>query len=221
MQIFIIMALGVFLSYFGVSEFQKYSSTSKQDNISNMSDSYASNVYIYNDLAVQYLLQPDNYLKNFNPDAVFTNYINYSTSNNFNISNLQNYYQSSYNYVQRYNYNSTFFLYSEPSTAGTNNIPLMYLITTWDAPDFDTVNMFASFNRLLSAKKQSGDNTYWVNGVYGSYIGNQVTLYSLLPQQVAPSTITDILQNKVFLQLKTQGFTFNKYFYITPIYSNN
>lgn len=221
MQLFIIMALGVFLSFFGVSEFNKYSSTGKQDNIISQSEGYASNLYIYNDLAVQYLLQPENYVKNFNPDAVFTNYVNYSTSNNFNIQQLKNYYQSSYNFTPKYNFNSTFFLYSEPSTTGTNNIPLMYLLTTWDAPSFDTVNMFSSFNKLLNSKKQSGDNTYWINGVYGEYLNNKVTLYSMLPKNIAPTTVSTTLQDKVFAQLTAKGFKFSQYFYLTPIYSNN
>lgn len=217
MQLFMVLALGVFLTMFGTNEYIKYSNEGAQEYKTNMGAINASNIFIYSDLSYQYIL--NNYFVFFNPDVAFTNSINYNKTNDFDINTLNNYYKNSYNYTPKYNYNSTYFMYKNNN--GVSSIPTIYLLITWNSTNqYDRNLTFTGLNKILNNKKNSGDATYWININFGEYINNQAKLYSLTPQGVdvnkAQTNISNIINN-----LSSQGFVMGNNFYLAPVYMYN
>lgn len=235
MQAFIILALGLVLTTFGIGEWQRNSTTSTPEIQKLKAQSLASNVYLYNNLAMNYLLSNYESTTFYDANAVITNNIYYKPSNDFNLLKMKYIYNNDYIFNTNYDFGSTYFLYlSSPSDLDINPIPVMYLLTTWtsNSPK-ENVDMFGELNKIIDNKKNGGDSTFWVNSVYGSYNDTiisgstikQVVLYSELPKnyQLIDS------QNKVLSILnKLSSYTSTNmlklktvYFYLTPVYSNN
>lgn len=221
MQMFLVMGLGVFLSVFGASQYIKYSNTNTQEIRQNIALVDAGNVFIYNDLAVQYLL--NNYIKFNDPNLPITNSINYNPSYNFNYSNLESYNSTDYRFTTKFNYQSTYFLYKNTSVAGDSSIPTLYLLTTWNNADkvgMDSSSIFGGLNTLLNSNKNDGDKVFWTTAIFGLYKSGKITIYSLLPQNLNPATVN---QNTlgVINTLEQNGFKMGNYFYLSPVYMYN
>lgn len=227
MQLFLIMAVALAMSIFGYNEFNRYSYTSSGDIQKHVGDAAAGNLYLYNDNAVEYLLT--NYSTFFDASPVTVNGVYYKPTNNFNNDTLKPYYQNRFTFNQRkIEYSSTYFLYI--NSTESNPIPVMYYLNTWSQPNKEAISTFGGLNKLLTDRSQTGDNTYWVSGMFGSYSNGNVKLYSKIPLTPSGNTTGNVAQQidaattkiqTVLNILNTQGFKLQEYFFLMPVYQSN
>lgn len=106
----------------------------------------------------------------------------------------------------------------------------MYYVNTWNQPNTQAVSMFGGLNKLLTDRSQTGDNTYWVSGMFGSYTDGTVKLYSKIPLSPLGNSNGDVANQisvantkiqTVLNTLNSQGFKLKQYFYMMPIYPSN
>lgn len=229
MQAFIIMALGVMLATFGAQEYKNHSMTTNQDTLQITSQNLASNFYIYNDLAVNYIIA--NYATFYNTNP--TSSIFYNKNYGFDYTKIEP--MKYYTYTPNFDFRSApiELTFSSPNDNESSNlIPVMYLLTTFDKTinnsrasqlkdDELIANVFGSFNSILTDKNYKGDSTYWTNSIYGSIENCNVKfLLSKTTNAVEEQNITVQVKN-ICNQLQTQQFAMGKFFFLTPVYPNN
>lgn len=222
MQTFVVLGLSLILTIFGSMEYQKYSNSNRADITDYNNDFYAGNLFIYNDLAISYLMV--NYDKIYNGTLPADGNISYATSNNFDYNNtLKNY--SYFSYKPVFNYKSTYFLYTPAaSTTDQNPIPVLYLITSWDVSGPNLTNrtndqlsaaMLSSLSQSLSDKISNGNSTYWSIPIIGSQKnGGNIQIFMNLDTATKAkySSFFSLMQYKL-----SSNYNVGQYFYLTPV----
>ena len=222
MQTFVVLGLSLILTIFGSMEFQKYSNSNRSDITEYNNDFYAGNLFIYNDLAISYLMV--NYESFYNGTLPADGNISYATSNNFDYTTLKNY--SYFTYKPTFNYKSTYFLYTPAaSTIDQNPIPVLYLVTSWDVSGPNLTNrtndqlsaaMLSSLSQSLSDKISNGNSTYWTIPIIGSQQnGGNIQIYMNLDSTTKQNYRSFF--SLMLYKLNSSGYKMGQYFYLTPV----
>ena len=228
MQSFIILAVGVVISVFGALQYSKNSNTTSADINNFLADAYSANFYLYNDLAISYLMYNYNNIYDGTLTSPSATYI-YSTTNNFDYnSTLKNY--ANYGYSPKFNYKSTYFTYIPAPQTGVdaNPVPVLYLLTNWNASSVPNISnkftnsiisdmIIGNISRKLTDKIYSGDSTYWSIPIIG-YVTNCNNISIALNVPIDNANSMKGFASQACLTLKSKGYNIEQnYFYLTPI----
>lgn len=225
MQLYLVLAFSVFLTVYSVNERVFYGKNSVSEITQIKSSSVAYNIYLYNDIAYQYL--ETNYYSIINGNYTISNYIGYNTNYVLDVNSIKALYDNSaYSYVARYNYTSSYFIYQKD----TSSVASIYLLTMWTDDEADktkpsilALNTFSELNKILQGKTEISDTNLSVMSVYGFYNQktSKVDIYSLLPSDHNRTNDENTVATTINT-LKSRGFNFGNrnYFYLTPVYIN-